>query len=560
MRIDASRFINIKPEMQELLKNMEAGDVLKGRVLEAIGNSITIRATGGQVFMAELPEGTIVPKGAQLELAINDVSDGRIYAELKTEEKAMNLETKIAGLLNQLGLPVDDKNTEAAKLMVKYKLPFEKDTLIKITGMQKSIESLNQSEEGRVALLLSGLDIKNTPVDTLNRIVLGWSADMVSGQGQEGTAAAPSNRNSLEDLPAGLRIVVEEELPSSGKVNVGIIADNNEEEQKQATTESVLLNSRAASESEATAKMPFQAAFMENGAVIEAEKGASLLKVLNSLGIDTGEEAQKLAGKVEDILASIRNTDMEALTYLVSKEMKVTPGNLKMLLFNIENEDGISKFLDRLQAKLEGSDSQELREIKDSIRKVFLDPEKLEGGREASEQLKDIASLGEKLESYLGKTGDKDPEIREALSNLRDSIDFLRNINQNANYLQLPVIINGDNSTAKLYVFREGKQSRRIDPQDATIVLSLDLSSLGHLESMVKVKGRSVNVTFRVESKEIGSIIEKNHELLRQSLNEKGYSLNPVRVISLGQPFSLLSMEAMTNESSSEKIHFDMRV
>lgn len=541
MRIDASRFMNIKPEMQELLKNMEVGDVLKGRVLEAIGTSITIRATGGQVFMAELPEGTIVPKGAMLELVINDVSDGRIYAELKTEEKAMNLETKIAGLLNQLGLPGDEKNTEAAKLMVRYKLPFEKDTLIKITGMQKSIESLNQSDEGRVALLLSGLDIKNTPVDTLNRIVLGWSTDMVSRPGLGGTAATPSNQNSLEDIPAGLRIVVEEE-------------------QKQANAESVLLNSRAASESEATAKMPIQAAFKENRTVLEAEKGASIIKVLNSIGIETGEEAQRLAGKVEDILASIRNTDMEALTYLVSKEMKATPGNLKMLLLNIENEDGISKFLDRLQTRLEGSDSQELREIKDSIGRVFLEPEKLEGGRDASEQLKDIASLGEKLEGYLGKSGDKDPEIREALSNLRDSIDFLRNVNQNANYLQFPVTINGDNSTAKLYVFKEGKQSKRIDPQDATIVLSLDLSSLGHLESMVKVKGKSVNVTFRVESKEIGSIIEKNYELLSQSLNEKGYSLNPARVISLGQPFSLLSMEAMINESSSEKIHFDMRV
>ncbi|MGE5677546.1 MAG: flagellar hook-length control protein FliK, partial [Pseudomonadota bacterium] len=189
-----------------------------------------------------------------------------------------------------------------------------------------------------------------------------------------------------------------------------------------------------------------------------------------------------------------------------------------------------------------------------------LEPEKLEGGGEAAEQLKDIASLGEKLESYLGKSGNKDPEIREALSNLRDSIDFIRNINQSVNYLQLPVTINGDNSTTKLYVFKEGKQSRHIDPQDATIVLSLDLSALGHLESMVKVKSRSVNVTFRVETKEIGSIIEKNHELLRQSLKEKGYSLNPVRVISMGQPFSLLSMEAMINGSSSDKIHFDMRV
>lgn len=560
MRIDASRFMNIKPEMQELLKNMEVGDVLKGRVLEAIGSSITIRAAGGQVFLAELPEGTIVPKGAQIELVISDISDGRIYAELKAEERAMNLETKVASLLTQLGLPIDEKNTEAAKLMVKYKLPFERDTLIKIAGMQKSIDSLNQSGEGRVALLLSGLDIRNTAVDTLNRIVLGWSTEMVSDPGQAGTSASPSSRDGMDSLQAGLSIIVDEELASAAKANAGLSAEAAGNGQKQAAGDSALANQGTAAENKTTTEGAIQAAFKENEAITENEKGSSMLKLLNSLGIETGEEAKMLAGKVEDILASIRNTDMEALTYLVSKEIKVTPGNLNMLLKNIENEDGISKFLDRLQARLEGSDSLELREIKDSIRKVFLEPEKLEGSKEASEQLKEIARLGEKLESYLNQNGDKDPEIREALSNLRDSIDFLRNINQNSNYLQLPLLVNGEHSTAKLYVFKEGKQSRRIDPQDATIVLSLDLSSLGHLESMIKVKGKSVNVTFRVESKDIGSFIEKNYELLKQSLNGKGYSLNPVRVISLEQPFSLLSMEAMINESASDKIHFDMRV
>lgn len=94
------------------------------------------------------------------------------------------------------------------------------------------------------------------------------------------------------------------------------------------------------------------------------------------------------------------------------------------------------------------------------------------------EQLKDIAKLGEKLESYLNKSGDKDPEIRDALSNLKDSIDFIRSINQHSNYLQLPLIINGDTSTAKLYVFKEGKRNKQINPGDATIVIVLDLTNL----------------------------------------------------------------------------------
>lgn len=77
---------------------------------------------------------------------------------------------------------------------------------------------------------------------------------------------------------------------------------------------------------------------------------------------------------------------------------------------------------------------------------------------------------------------------------------------------------------------------------------------------MIRVKGKSVNLTFRVENKNIGAILKRNGDSLKKSLGEKGYSLNPVRIISMEQPFSLLSMEAMINESTSDKIHFDMRV
>lgn len=466
MRIDDVHILNIRSEVLELLKNMEIGDVLKGRVLEVLANNISVKTASGQVFTAILQEGGSIPKGELVELLINNIADGKIYAELKTESKAANMDTKVADLLKQLGLPVDEKNMEATKLLIKYKLPLDKESVTRITGLQKSIENLSQSGENKSGLLLSGLDIKNTPVDALNKILI------VQSKGE------------TEDIQ----------------------------------------------------------------------------KVLTGLGVESREEVKQLAAKVENLLTSIRNTDMEALTYLVSKEMKITPGNLSMLLKNIENSDGISQFLDKLQERTEGKKSPELMEIKELIRRVFLEPRQLTEGKDVSEQLKDIAKLGEKLESYLNKSGEKDPEIRDALTNLKDSIDFIRNINQHSNYLQIPLIINGDTSTAKLYVFKEGKRSKQINPEDATIVLALDLINLGHLESMIKVKGKSVNLTFRVENKNIETVIKKNGNSLRESLSEKGYSLSPLRIISMEQPFSLLSLEAMINESTADKIHFDMRV
>ena len=564
MRIDASRLVSLKPETVELLKNLEIGDTLKGRVLEAAGSSIAIRTAGGQILAAVLQEGISIPKGAYVELSVSGMADGKIYAELKGKSRNPDIDAKLSILLKQIGLPADEKNMEAAKLLVKYKLPLDKEAIINITGLKKSIDSLNQSTEGRLGLLLSGLDIKNTPVDVLNKLVLKWSDPQLSNEIPE--------KNGLQQVKGA---AVDSEAES--KLQDGEVPVNNSTSKGIPEGASKSLVSSSAKEFESVSKAAGTPIAMEGEAVSPNDKavtnahkedsvagkgnnGADILKALEKLGVKAGIEVERFAGQVTDILGSIRKTDMEAITYLVSKELEVTPKNLGLLIRNIENSDGISHFLDKLQQRINAEASPELAEIKESIRKVFLEPRQVEDPDEVSEQLKDIARLGERLESYLESTGSKDPEIRDALTNLRDNIDFIKNINQYNNYMQIPLMINGDTSTAKLYVFKEGKRSKAIDPQNATVLVALDLKSLGHLESMIGVRNKMVNVTFRVENKSIGTVIEKQVDLLKKALGDKGYSIGSVRIINLEQPFSLLSLEAALNEGSSEKIHFDKRI
>lgn len=571
MRIDASSMAAIKSELVELLKNLEVGDTLKGRVLEALANNIAIRTASGEVFTALLQEGTNIPKGAFVELIVSSIADGKVFAEIKSEVKASDLDTKVSELLRQINLPVDEKNVEAAKLLIKYKLPVDKEAITNIIGLKKSIENLSHSSEERVGLLLSGLNIKDTPVDVLNKLVLSWSSESLNKETPKVVSETTVNNGVSE-------IIVPEEAGQEGPKSKPAIANmatikvdkkdestvNTKEiisENKPVTTEvhkAVIINKAPVNEE------GVQTAVKGNAVVTDNNNGAELIKVLERLEIKTESEVRVFANQLSDILTKIKNVDMEAITYLVSKEMKITPRNISMLLKNIENSDGISQFLDKLQQRMDAESNTdhnpELKLIKESIKRIFLEPRQIEDGKEVAHQLKDMAKLGERLEKYLNSSKNNDPEIKEALSNLKDSIDFIRNINQHSNFLQLPIIINGDTSTAKLYVFKEGKRNKSINPEDATIVVVLDLINLGHLESMIRVKGKTVNVTFRVENKGVGTILEKNNLLLKKALTEMGYNLNPIRVISLEQPFCLLSLETMINEGGIEKIHFDMRV
>lgn len=486
MRINASGLVAINSEVVELLKHLKVGDNLKGRVLETLGNSIAIRTSGGQIFTALFQEDARVSKGDFIELVVNSITNGKVFAEIKSETRAPELDTKILEFLRLVNLPVNEKNLESAKLLIKYGLPLKKDALLKILGLQKSIENLINNSEGKVGLLMSGMNIRDEAVDVLNRIVLNWSAKSL--------AKAYNNEGS----------------PILKKDDVGAILPENAE------------------------------------------------KIIVKEGVR--EEAKRLAGRVEAALSSIKGSDTEALVYLISKEMKVNPKNLEMLIKNIENSDGISQFLDKIHQKMIADHSTEYKAIKEAIIKVFLEPRQIEDVKKVSRQLKDVAKLGEKFERYIIKNKIYDPEIVNELSGLKDSLDFIRSINQHTNFLHIPVIINDNVATAKLYVFKEGKRKKPITPEDATIVLVLDLKGLGHLESVIRVKGKNVNLTFRVESRSIGSIIEKNVILLKEALREKGYNLDPIKVIRMKQPFNLLSIEAMMNETGTEKIHFDMRV
>ncbi|HNR04832.1 MAG TPA: flagellar hook-length control protein FliK, partial [Bacillota bacterium] len=513
---------------------------------------------------AILQEGASIPKDAFVELVIKDIADGKIFAELKGEDKASDPDIKVSDLLKQLNLPVNEKNMEAAKLLLKYKLPLNRETIGNITGLQKSIDNLNNSTGEKMGLMLSGLNIKDTPVDVLNKIVLNWPDDFAAfeailendGQKPEAneaaiikqTTAGSASDSKAAEIPGKAAVITITD--SSEALKGAVITDSNETPREAAIT------GRGETPKEGVGYV----SPLSDMAAAESNKGVELIRALAGLGIESESEIKMLAAKVESILSSIKNTDMEAITYLVSKEMEITPRNLGMLIKNIENRDVISQFLDKLQEKIIRDDNPKLKAISESIRKVFLEPRQLEDREEVARQLKDIASLGEKLESYLKTGGDKDPEIREALSNLKDCIDFIRNVNQHNNFLQIPLLINDNTTAAKLYVFKDGKREKRINPEDATVVVALDLMNLGHLESMIRVKGKTVDITFRTENKSIGSMIEKNILMLKEALGEKGYYLSPIRVINLEQPFSLLSLEAMINESGYEKIHFDMRV
>lgn len=543
MRIDAASLIAPKPELLELVKDLAVGEIIKGRIIESLEDSVSVRTGSGLIFTAALQKGVELQKGAFVELVVKDIYDGKIYAEIKQDSIPTDFDAKVGQVLKESGFPVNEKTMQAVKMLFNYNLPLNKESISDIVSLQSNISSLNRNEEGKVGLLFSGLDIKNTAVEVLNKAALLAEPEIAKILKQSEVVQTADKEAVAGEVPEDNSLG--ESAGNSSRDAAGINS-----------RETVLLQS----EKNSPIRPEVKAEIQESNFPQTEEKSSRILRMLDRLGVKAEGKVKEFVLHAEKLLHELGSTDPEALAFLMSKEMEITPGNIALLFKHKNNKDKISEFLDKLQKQLDGNDNPELKDIRESIRKVFLEPALIKDKEEVREQYRQLIKLVDRLEKFLNHNNINSADIRDTLSNLSDNIDFIKHINQFTNYLQFPLLMNGNAGNAKLYVFKEGKRGTKIDPKNATVLLSLDLKNTGHLECLIAVQGKSIGITFRTEDLETGEIIRGQIDELRSSLEAKGYSLNRAKVINLEEPFNLLKLEAMTNEYNRDRMHFDERI
>jgi hypothetical protein len=200
-----------------------------------------------------------------------------------------------------------------------------------------------------------------------------------------------------------------------------------------------------------------------------------------------------------------------------------------------------------------------VKEIKQELKDLFLKPELLQNKEEVIENLKDIGKLGAKLENLIKEQGMDHKVDMSVLQDVKGSIDFVKNINANINYVQIPIQMNEKNTTAEIYVFNNKKRSKSVNPENATILVALDLDKLGHIESLITVDKKNVNITFKVEEEGFKKVISKYSEALRLSLEARGFRLNPLKIIDMKEKFNLLELEELIRIDNMQ-LHVDIKV
>jgi hypothetical protein len=541
MRITTQSQIAAMPQLAELLSNLEVGDTVKGKLIEMLGQSISIKTASGQTFTAALQKAVDLMPGQAVELIINSITAEGIFAELKTENQKTPIsdDSKLQQLLQQMDIKSTESSMQAAKLLIKYNMPVTKENVVTLVNTQKSIESLAQGDTPKaIALLQSELNINNTEITKLVK---------------QAAVLEPQSQQILKALQIKAEPVANEPKPN---------IQNELEQIKTNQTENTLEVSKKQGEVQKPIENNPKAVMQQLVAEVEAETEISKTEsVKQSMIKQEGQKFEKLIDTIIKAFEAVSQTKPEQAAYMLSKDIKITPAAVKAIVDNTMGENKISNQLESTLKLVETLEKNQVdvKEIKQELKKLFLKPELLQNKEEVVENLKDILKLGAKLETLIKEQGMDHKVDMSVLQDVKGSIDFVKNINANINYVQIPIQMNEKNTTAEIYVFNNKKRSKSVNPENATILVALDLDKLGHIESLITVDKKNVNITFKVEEEGFKKVISKSSESLRLSLEARGFRLNPLKIIDMKEKFNLLELEELIRIDNMQ-LHVDIKV
>ncbi|MCI5741317.1 MAG: flagellar hook-length control protein FliK [Lachnospiraceae bacterium] len=276
------------------------------------------------------------------------------------------------------------------------------------------------------------------------------------------------------------------------------------------------------------------------------------IKEINTTGVQSGERPwipqniEEVEVPPEKLLMEEQTGAERGVAQLLTEEENVNlrqqleqlgMGENKVLFDETGQLRGTpEEFLQKLQTQLEQMKNlpkQELEQLfsgkeyqkllKEAIGKQwFIQPEQV--GKENT-----VKKLYEKLQDQMGRLEEfakqnhlEHTGFKQAVSTVRNNIEFMNQINHIYNFVQIPLKMQMQNVNSQLYVYSNKKNLR--DPEgELSAFLHLDMDHLGSTDVSVKMKGTQVNTQFYMEDDESYDLILSHAEELAKKLEQKGY-------------------------------------
>ncbi len=530
--------------------NIREGETLKGVVSDIHGNRITISLDDGSSFSGTLPEASQYSIGQKAAFQITSLEGGTIYMKAVSQAYLLGMEDTVEQALEEAGLPKSPRNLEVVRSLLEN---------------QQSISKQNIMDSLKLCARYPQADV-NTVI-SMKRLGMPMDAASVTqfDNYQNQTHQLLYRMNSLTDSVNDLLLNLVKENPSIARYAAGEVL-NIALDSIPSLEEFNLTAMRPTGNAEAGVAGADAELLTENGDKLspEADNGLSsetsdglpsgtdpasgrtgetgsspfarmrqLLTNMTDRASATKPSAAESASFIPEQAGHILSTDERSELAAIMEKFSADEESLSLL------KDGTltaREILTAIKDALPSLSDEDLHGLLDTkgfgklVKGQFLSgwtlsPEGLkeENGIERlygkmQEQLSELSSL-----NRMFATRPAGESIVNTTADMQQNMEFMKMLNEQFTYLQLPMKLSEQNAHGDLYVMTR-KNALKKSKDNLKVLLHLEMDSLGVLDIHITKEHTNISTTFFVEKDAARKLLEKNADLLKDAINKQGYS------------------------------------
>lgn len=491
-----------------MLQKLRPGDTFQGEIMSVNGQDVQLQLVNG-LYMAARLEG-------EVQLAIGQLLNFQVQSNQNSKiilkPVYMNFLQQRVGeaALKTANIAVNDKNLQMVAKLIENGMSIDKNSL---TVFNRQV-----------------LQHPQVNIDSLIRL------HQLGIEVNDGNLTQLEHYQNLEyKLSEGVREVVGD----IGKLYTAIIEDAEGTGQSTALIkagdfmERIISFLVEGSNDSVREKLTFlqnpakEKSFL-SGENREALQNGGVLEKANGVAEVVGQEKMSGSNHTTELLTFMRRLEglsEEQLVRNIQKDLKQGEMDVNILKELLFSDQGIGKrFL--LESKDKIYRSEEFNTfLKDTLQNEWsLTPEELTEDGKVKEFYQKLLQRGEQLSRLMEHVATQNQtSTGNSLQNIRENVEFINQMNQMFQYVQLPLKLSGSQAQGELYVYTNKRNLAKKDGM-LTAILHLDMEYLGNVDVNITLDTNTEQVTTRFYmEEETVTLLEEHMEELTERLMKKGY-------------------------------------
>ena len=540
------------------IQDMKAGDVFEGTVVSVKNDKVSIALSDGQKIESRLDNGVQVTPGQSLFFEVKSASTSTI--EIRPYSSGTEGNNPIlANALKEASIDVNVQTLKMVQEMMHEGLPIDKESLAQmyrqivnfsnidvktVVQMTKFDIPITEQRAYQFENYLNDKQaITNKLNDVLNNLVKNISDPSIPIKQIES-----NNVKLLDIVSKGLENVKVEQFLDKEEVNMLLDKILQIEGQQDEGKDFLKMIKMFQSENAKIAenRNVLAETSINKGEVLAEEENVIALEKNDMTSIHSQEknaDTQTKSGGIQNENIDVQNNSQNVDTKnpdlsTLNQEKQTIDGNVQKsenLNSNFSKLE-VADILNQIKSLMNNPAvsekdilslilSKEYKGFVESIIKEqwLIEPEQLKENGKITQLYKKLDYQITQIEELVNAVSQNKTALVSTISEIRGNLDFMNQVNNIYNYVQIPLKMTKQDVNGELYLYTNRKNLKE-KKGELSAFLHLELDNLGTTDVSIKLKDKNLKTNFFVEDDASYDLIFANLPMLLSKLNKLGYA------------------------------------